>query len=68
MKYIMLHIFLVIGIVLGALALSWLGTCGVIWLITLCFDLEFSWLIATGIWLGLALVSGLFRANVTVRK
>ena len=34
-----------------ALALSWIVTCGIIKLITLCFGAAFSWLIATGIWL-----------------
>ena len=30
---------------------SWIITCGIIKLITMCFGLEFSWVIATGIWL-----------------
>ena len=32
-------------------ALSWIVTCGLIKLITLCFGWAFSWAIATGIWL-----------------
>ena len=32
-------------------ALSWIATCGLIKLITLCFGWAFSWAIATGIWL-----------------
>lgn len=49
------------GVGLGCLAvilvfvlsgvISWLATCGVIKLITLCFGWKFSWLGATGIWL-----------------
>lgn len=31
--------------------LSWISTCGVIKLITMCFGLKFKWSIATGIWL-----------------
>lgn len=47
-------------IILLALVASWLLTCGVIWLITLCFGLAFSWAIATGIWLILWLLSSVF--------
>ena len=41
--------------------ISWIATCGVVKLITLCFGLSFSWPIATGIWLILLLLGGLFR-------
>ena len=34
--------------------LSWIATCGLIKLITLCFGWAFSWAIATGIWLVIA--------------
>ena len=47
-------------IILLALTVSWLLTCGVIWLVTLCFGLTFSWAIATGIWLILWLLSSVF--------
>ena len=40
-----------------ALGASWLITCGIIKLITMCFGLTFSWPVATGIWLILILVS-----------
>ena len=53
----------IIGWILGilivfalALGISWLATCGIIKLITLCFGLTFSWPIATGIWLCLFLL------------
>ena len=36
--------------------LSWIVTCGVIKLITMCFGLTFKWSIATGIWLILCLL------------
>lgn len=42
---------LLIIVSLLALALSWIVTCVIIKLITLCFGVAFSWLIATGIWL-----------------
>ena len=32
-------------------ALDWLVACGIIKLITVCFSWNFSWLVATGIWL-----------------
>lgn len=52
-----------IGLILFLIvaALSWILTCGVIWLITLCFGLTFSWAIATGIWLILCLLGGGFK-------
>lgn len=39
------------------LFISWLSTCGIVKLITLCFDMTFSWAIATGIWLILFLLN-----------
>ena len=32
-------------------AISWIVTCGIIKLITLCLGLKFNWAVATGIWL-----------------
>ena len=55
-----------IGVILAILAifaLSWLGTCGIIKLITLCFGLTFSWGIATGIWLILCLLGSVFGGS-----
>lgn len=46
--------------------ISWLITCGIIKLITICFGLAFSWAIATGIWLILCLLKSVF--SVTVKK
>lgn len=45
---------------------SWICTCGIIKLITMCFGLTFSWAIATGIWLVILLLKGIF--NVTVKN
>lgn len=47
-----LFVLLIVG------GLSWIITCGLIKLITLCFGLTFSWAIATGIWLILMLIGG----------
>ena len=43
-----------------ALAFSWIVTCGIIKLITLCFGIAFSWLVATGVWLILLLLKSVF--------
>ena len=42
-------------------AISWLITCGLVKLITLCFGLGFSWLVATGVWLLLILIRGIIK-------
>lgn len=49
-------------------AISWLVTCGVIYLITLCFGWTFKWPIATGIWLILCILESTFKSNTTVKK
>ena len=49
-----------------ALVVSWLITCGLIWLIALCFKLTFSWAIATGIWLVMCLIN--FGVKITINK
>lgn len=51
-----------------AYAFSWIVTCGIIKLITMCFGLTFNWGIATGIWLIYILLKNLFSNNVTVKK
>lgn len=40
---------------------SWIITCGVIKLITMCFGLTFKWSVATGIWLVMALLKTIFK-------
>lgn len=61
-------IVLIIGAILLVLCygISWIVTCGIIKLITLCFGLTFKWSIATGIWLVICLLRSIFR--VTVKK
>ena len=46
--------------IIFAYALSWIVTCGLIKLITLCFGLAFSWAIATGIWIVLVILKYIF--------
>lgn len=50
--------------VILALALSWICTCGLVYLITLCFGWTFTWAIATGVWLLGMLLSGIFKTVV----
>lgn len=42
-------------------SVSWIVTCGVIKLITMCFGLTFKWSVATGIWLVMALLRTIFK-------
>ena len=55
-------IAIVMFLVLGAI--SWIITCGIFYLITLCFGLEFSWLTATGVWLIMVLLRSIFSVTV----
>lgn len=57
----MIMLVVTIILILFAAALSWAITVGIIKLITMCFGMTFSLLVATGIWLILCLVSGFFK-------
>ena len=56
----------VIGILVFSYGLSWIVTCGIIKLITMCFGWTFKWSIATGIWLIICILRSIF--NVTVKN
>ena len=56
----------VVGILAFAYGLSWIVTCGIIKLITMCFGWTFKWSIATGIWLIICILRSIF--NVTVKN
>ena len=58
-----LAVIIILALAYGA---SWIATCGVIKLITLCFGWTFKWSVATGIWLIICLLRGIF--NVTVKN
>lgn len=64
----MKDIFTIIVTVIALLALSWLLTCGIIKLITLCFGWTFTWSVATGIWLILCLLETFLKSRVNVGK
>lgn len=53
---------IIIGFVLG-FSVSWIITCGIIKLITLCFGLTFKWSIATGIWLIMIILRSIFNVE-----
>ena len=55
-------------IVLLLCGVSWIATCGVIKLVTLCFGWSFSWGIATGVWLVMCLARTVFKNNTTITK
>ena len=41
--------------------ISWAITCGIIYLICLCFSLTFNLIVATGIWMVLCLIGSAFK-------
>lgn len=55
-------VVLLIAFVYG---LSWLITCGIIKLVTICFGVPFKWSISTGIWLVICLLRSIFRITIT---
>jgi hypothetical protein len=56
---------LIFGLLSG---ISWIATCGIIKLITICFGWTFDWLIATGIWFVMILLKSIFSNRTTVKK
>ena len=66
--YIGGSIVAVVAITALLYGLSWIVTCGIIKLITMCFGWTFKWSIATGIWLVIEILRSIFKSNVTVKK
>lgn len=52
----------ILGIAL-ILVLSWLATCGLVYLATLCFGYEFTWLFGTGVWIVLWLIKSIIPSG-----
>lgn len=52
-----------IGLIILTYGVSWITTCGIIKLVTICFGWTFKWSVATGIWLILALLSSTFTSH-----
>ena len=61
-------VILVTLLLIAVYAFSWICTCGVIKLVTLCFGWTFEWRIATGIWLVMCLARTVFKSSTTVKK
>ena len=57
-------ILVVIAILAVSYGLSWIVTCGIIKLITMCFGWTFKWSIATGIWLIICILRSIFKVTV----
>lgn len=51
---------LILALILG---LSWIITCGLVYLVTLCFSLTFSWSVATGVWAIMLLLKAIFGSK-----
>lgn len=66
-KFLGIGIYVIL-IVTAIYALSWIATCGIIKLITLCFGWKFKWSIATGIWLMICIAKSIFSNHTTVKK
>ncbi len=47
----------------GIYGISWIITCGMVKLITMCFDLEFTLSLGTGVWLILCLLRWTLHDN-----
>lgn len=60
----MKKILVVILFLVVAYGLSWVVTCGIVKLITLCFGLTFKWSVATGIWLMICILKSIFNVDV----
>ena len=57
----MIPLIFILSLFFIGLGLSWIITCGIIYLITLCFGWTFTWGISTGVWLILLLLSFTFN-------
>ena len=55
-----LIVIIILAITYG---ISWITTCGIIKLITLCFGWTFKWSVATGIWLIMLLLRSVFKSK-----
>lgn len=59
---------LIIVILIAGYFVSWLITCGLIFLICKCFDQSFSWGVATGIWLILIILKIAFQPSKSAHR
>lgn len=64
----MIALFLALLIPIICYALSWIVTCGLFYLLTLCFGWEYSWAIATGVWILFLFAKSIFSHNTTIKQ
>ena len=57
-------VLVVIAILALLYGVSWIVTCGIIKLITMCFGWTFKWSVATGIWLIICILRSIFKITV----
>lgn len=62
MKGYLMALFVALFII-AMYGISWITTCGIVKLITMCFGWNFSWAIATGVWLILCLLGTMFKRD-----
>lgn len=55
---------MIMVLLIACYAMSWIITCGIIKLITMCFGLTFKWSIATGVWLIICIMQSIFKTTV----
>lgn len=72
-KFLSKHAGLAAGVIFitfvaAIYACSWLVTCGIIKLITMCFGWTFTWGVATGVWLIILIAKSIFSHHTTVKK
>lgn len=67
MKKSIIAMLVVLLVYLIGYAASWIITCGIFKLVTMCFDWTFKWSIATGIWLIICVLKTIFTHNTTVK-
>ncbi len=61
-------IFLAALVLAAAYGISWICTCGVIKLVTMCFGWTFDLGVATGIWLLMCLARTVLNHTITIKK
>lgn len=60
-----MNALIIILIIAICLAISFLGTAGLVWVVCWAFGLSWSWKIALGVWAALCLISGTVKTTVS---
>jgi hypothetical protein len=51
-------------LVILVLVVDWIVSLGLVWLISWCFGWSFSWKVATGVWMVVLLLHGVFKIKI----